>query len=133
MSNQSIATEQHLPRRILRKTTPQDHAVAVTTQEASDGSRGKTMRVAIIENSTLNWVSISSAGALDMTHCDFSGRSARDEMRHIIGSCEPDVVIGSDNDQHTGSRKKDKGQVASCASCMKRKWRAVATSCMIWR
>ena len=30
---QSIAAEQHVPRRILRKTTPQDHAVAVTTQE----------------------------------------------------------------------------------------------------
>ena len=27
-----------------------------------------------------------------MTHCDFSGRPARDEMRHIIGSSEPDVI-----------------------------------------
>ena len=52
--------------------------------------------VANAENNTLNWVSISSAGALDMTHCDFSVRSARDEMRHIIGSSEPDVNIGSD-------------------------------------
>ena len=50
----SIATEQHVPRRILRKTTPQDHLVAVTTQEASDGSREKTMSVANIENNSLN-------------------------------------------------------------------------------
>ena len=34
-----------------------------------------------VENNTLNWVSISLAGALDMTRCDFSVRSARDEMR----------------------------------------------------
>ena len=26
-----------------------------------------------------------------MTHCDFSVRSAREEMRHIIGSSELDV------------------------------------------
>ena len=92
---QSI-TEQHVQRRILRKTTPQDHAVAVTTQEASDESRGKTMRVANIENISLNLVRISPAGALDMTNYDFSERRARDETRHIIGSSEPDVVIGSD-------------------------------------
>ena len=58
------------------------------------------MRIAIVENSALNWASISSAGALDMTHCDFSAKSARDEMRHIIGSSEPDVIIGSDRDQN---------------------------------
>ena len=40
---------QHVP----RKTTPQGHAVAVTTQEASDGSREKTMRVANMENDSL--------------------------------------------------------------------------------
>ena len=56
------------------------------------------MRVANIENNSLNWVSSSSAGALDMTNCDFSERRARDEMRHIIGSSEPDVIIGSDKD-----------------------------------
>ena len=44
------------------------------------------MRVGNVENNALNWVSISSAGALDMTHCDFSVRSAREE---IIGSNEP--------------------------------------------
>ena len=73
-------TEQHAPRRILGKTTLHEHAVAVTTQEALDGSREKTMWIANVENA-LNWVSISSAGALDMTHCDFSARSAREEMR----------------------------------------------------
>ena len=60
----------------------------------------KTMRVANIENNSLNWVSTSSAGALDMTNCDFSERRARDEMRHIIGSSEPDVIIGSDKDRN---------------------------------
>ena len=61
-----------------------------------------------VENNALNCVSISSAGARGMTHCDFSARSARDEMRHIIGSNQPDVVIGSDKDQNRGRRKKDK-------------------------
>ena len=76
---QSSTTEQHVPRRILEKTTPQEHAVAVTTQGALDGYRERTMRIANVENNTLNWMSISSAGALDKTHCDFSVRSARDE------------------------------------------------------
>ena len=93
------------------KTTLREQAVAVTTQEALDGSREKTMRIANVENSSLNWVSISSAGALDMTHCDFSVKSARDEMRHIIGSSEPDVIIGSDRDQNRRCRKKDKDHI----------------------
>ena len=42
-----------------------------------------------------------------MTHCDFSVRSARDETKHIIGSSEPDVIIGSDKDQNKGCKKKD--------------------------
>ena len=66
------------------------------------------MRVANVVNNALTWVSISSAGALDMTHCDFNVRSAREEMRHIIGSSEPDVIIGSDKDQNRGCKKKDK-------------------------
>ena len=72
---------------------------------ALDGSREKTMRIANVENSALNW------GALDMTHCAFSAKSARDEMRHIIGSSEPDVIIGSDRDQNRRCRKKDKDHV----------------------
>ena len=89
--------------------TPSEHTqLQKTTQEALDGYREKTMRIANVENKTLNWVSISSAGALDMTHCDFSARSARDEMRHIIGSSEPDVIIGSDKDQNRVCKKKDK-------------------------
>ena len=43
-----------------------------------------------------------------MTHCDFSARSARDEMRDISGSSEPDVIIGSDKDQNRGCKKKDR-------------------------
>ena len=66
------------------------------------------MRIANVENNALNWVPITSAGALDMTHCDFSVTSARYEMRHIIGSSEPDVIIGSDKDQNRGCKKKDK-------------------------
>ena len=108
---QPTVAGQHVPRRMSGKTTPQGHAVAVTTQEASHGSREKTMRVANIENNSLNWVSISSAGALDMTNCDFSERRARDEMRHIIGSSEPDVIIVSDRDRNRGCKKKDKDHI----------------------
>ena len=66
------------------------------------------MRIASVENNTLNWVSITSAGALDMIHCDFSVRSARDEMRHVVGISEPDVIIRSDRDQNRRCKKKDK-------------------------
>ena len=82
------------------------------SNEALDGPFEKTMRIANVENSALNWVSISSAGALDMTHCDFSWKSVRGEVRHIIGSSEPDVIIGSDRDQNRRCRKKDKDHVA---------------------
>ena len=41
-----------------------------------------------------------------MTHCDFSVKSARDEMRHIIGSSELDVIIGSDRDQNRGAERR---------------------------
>ena len=69
------------------------------------------MRIASVENSALNWVSISSAGVLDVTCCDLSVRSAHEEMRHIIGSSEPDVIIGFDKDQNRGCREKDKGHM----------------------
>ena len=65
------------------------------------------MRIVNVENNRLNWVSILSAGALDMTHCDFSVRSARNEMRHIVGSSEPDVIIGYDKDRNKGCKQKD--------------------------
>ena len=98
----------------LGKTTAQEHAVAVTTQEALDSldwSREKTMRIANVENNTLKWVLISSAGALDITHCDISVRSARDETRHIIGSSEPDIIIKSDKNQNRECRRKDKDHI----------------------
>ena len=60
-----------------------------------------------VENNTLK-ASMSSAEALDITHCDVSVRAALDDMRHIIGSSEPDVIIGSDKDQNRGcAGKKD--------------------------
>ena len=43
-----------------------------------------------------------------MTRCNFSVRSAREEMRHVIRSSEPDVIIGSDKDQWRGCKKRDK-------------------------
>ena len=46
-----------------------------------------------------------------MTNCDFSERRARDEMRHIIGSSEPDVIIGSDKDRNRGCKMKDKDHI----------------------
>ena len=75
------------------------------------GSRVKTVRIANVENNALNFVSISSGGALDTTHCDFSARAAWDEMRHIIASSEADVIIGSDKDRNRGCRKKDKDHI----------------------
>ena len=120
---QTGTTEQHDPRRISGKTTPSEHAVAVTTQDALVGYCEKTMRIASGENNTLNWMSISS----DMTHCDFGARLARYEMRHIIGRSEPDVIIGSDKDQNNGCKKKDKDHMefqcelneaqAACGRC----------------
>ena len=85
--------------------------MARTTQEALDGSREKTMRIAIVENTALNRVSMSSGGALDITHYDFTARAAQDKMRHITGSSEPDVIIGSDKDRNRGGRKKDKDHI----------------------
>ena len=126
--SKTSTTEQHVPRRISVKKMPSDHAVALTTQEAVDGYREKTLRIASVENNTLNWVSISSAGALDMTHRVFSARSARDEMKHIIGSSEPEVIIGSDKDQNRGCRRNRDHLEFLCVSCTRRKWRELATS-----
>ena len=67
---QTSVTEQHVPRRISGETKPSEHTVAVTTQEALDGYRKQTMSIANVENNTVNWVSSSPAGALDMTNCD---------------------------------------------------------------
>ena len=106
MSNQSPLNSTSRGGSWLGKTTPHEQAVAVTTQEALDGSIEKTMRIANVENSALNW-----AGALDVTHCDFSVKSARDEMRRIIGSSKLDVIIGSDKDRNRGCKKKDKDHI----------------------
>ena len=126
---QSTVTSQHVSRRMSGKTTPQGLAVAVTTQEALDGSREKTVRVANIENNSFNWVSISSAGALDMTNCDFSERRARDEMRHIIGSSEPDVIIGSDKDRTEDVRRRTRTISNFSANCTKHKLGRDGTLC----
>ena len=96
---------------ITGETTPSGHAVAVTTQEATDGFRENAVRIANVERNMLNWVTNSSAGVLDMTNCDFIVRSARDEIKQILGSCEPDVIIGSDKDQSRGCRRKHEDHV----------------------
>ena len=46
-----------------------------------------------------------------MSNCDFSERRAQDEMRHVIGSSEPDVIIGSDKNRNRGCKKKDKDHI----------------------
>ena len=46
-----------------------------------------------------------------MTHCDISVKSAWDEKRHIIGSSELDVIIGSDRDMNRERRKKNKDHI----------------------
>ena len=48
-----------------------------------------------------------------MTHCDFGVSSAPEVMRHIIGSSEPDAIIGSDKDQDRRCKKKDKDHMES--------------------
>ena len=86
-------------------------------------------RITNVENNALNWVSISSGGALDLTHCDFSGSPARDEMRHIISS-EPDVIIGSDRDRNRSAERRTGITYNFCVSCTRHRLRAVDTSCM---
>ena len=49
--SQTSVTEQPVPRSILKKTTLLEHALEVTTQEALDGYREKTMLIANFENS----------------------------------------------------------------------------------
>ena len=61
-----------------------------------------------------------------MTHCDFSVRSAREEMRHIIGSSEPNVTSDLTKTRTWDARRRTK----ITWSCTKRKRRAAATSCM---
>ena len=72
----------------------------------------ETMRIANVENNALNWVSISAGAAVDMTHCDFSARAARDEMRHT------DVVIGSDR----GVQNEGQGTHRFSVSAWQRSW-----------
>ena len=86
------------------------------------------MRIANIEKNTSNWVSISSAGALDVTLSDFSMRSAPNEMRRVVGSSTPDVIIGSDEAQNRDARRRTKITWNSCVSCTKRRRRVVDTS-----
>ena len=119
---QSIATEQHVPIRILRKTTPQDHAVAVTTQEASDGSREKTMSVANIENNSLNWVS----GALDMTNCDFRERRARDTSLEATSRTSS---LGPTRTEIGNVRRRTRTIPNFCVHCTKHKRRRDGTLC----
>ena len=68
----------------------------------------RQMRIASVDDNTLNSVSSSAAGALDIMKCDFSTRSARDGMRRIIGSSEPDVIMGSD--KRPEQRMQEEGQ-----------------------
>ena len=99
-------------RRITTKREPREvrDEQASTTEQFREGSSGKRRRKSAqsLSPRKRHWTSIPSAGALDITHCDFSARSARDDMRHIIGSSEPDVIILSDKDWNRRCRKKDK-------------------------
>ena len=45
---------------------------------------------------------------LDMTICDLSVRTARNEVKHISGSSKPSVIIGSDKDRNKGCRREAK-------------------------
>ena len=60
------------------KTTTSEHTVAVTTQEALDGCRENNEDCERREQCIEPGVKFT-AGALDVTNCDFIVRSARDE------------------------------------------------------
>ena len=63
-----------------------------------------------------------------MTNCDFSAKSARDEMKHIIRSSESDVIIRYDKDQNRGCRRMDKDHMELlCLSCTTHKRCTVVT------
>ena len=99
---------------------PTEHAVAVTTQEALDGNRETMRRIASIENITLNWVSSSTREVLDMTISDFSVRTARNEIKHIIGS-SPVSSLGLTKIGTEGAGGWRKTTWSFCLSCMKHK------------
>ena len=52
-----------------------------------------------------------------MTHCDFSVRSARDEMRHIIGSSKPDVITSVKDERVNTVQEKPNFQRVLHAKC----------------
>ena len=112
-----------------RELTPQGHAVAVTTHEALDGYREKTTSIANVGDRTTELgVGPRPAVALDITQCDLSVKSARDEMRRITGSSVSSLALTKirTGDARRGTRTTRN----SCGNCTKRKRRAVATSCM---
>ena len=102
-------------RRITGKTTPPEHADAVTTREALDGHREKTMRVASVENNTLSWVSRPPARLLDVTQSS--------EAAHPMSSLGPTTRTGD-----AGRRTEIRWN--SCVSCTKHRRCAAATSHM---
>ena len=66
------------------ETTLPEHPVAVSAQEALDGYGEETMTVANVQNNAIEWGVnfISRSTRHDALRCDFSVRSAHEEMRH---------------------------------------------------
>ena len=59
-------------------------------------------------------------GPESLAICRSSARSARDEMRHIVGSSESNVIIGSDKaSEQEMQREGQRSHGIACASCMK--------------
>ena len=58
-----------------------------------------------------------------MTHCEVSVRSARDEMRHIIGSSKPEMSSLGLTKIRTGDARRIRTTWNSCANGAKRKQR----------
>ena len=113
-NEQTNTNAHHVAKGMAGETAPSGHAVAVTTQKATDGFRENAVRIANVERNMLNWVINSSSRVFDMTNCDFIMRSARDEMRQILGSCESDAIIGSDQSRGCrGCRRKDEHHMES--------------------
>ena len=104
---QTSITEQHVPRSMTVKTTQSEHTIEVTTQEATDGYRWKTMRISHVETNTLN--SVPSSLAVHSSRRIVASALDRHVMkRDIMEMRQHDVFTESDKNQSRGWRKEHK-------------------------
>ena len=79
------------------------------------------MRIENLENQSLSWVSISSAGALDMTHCAFSAKTSSEAVSRTsspgLTRTKTRVCKKRDKDHLEFLCELDEAQVAVATSC----------------